>query len=153
MTIENKLKRYIMDRYSSLREFTIESDIPYSTVNAILKRGIANSSLSNVSKICKALNISLDELEHNRIVPLDNIETSNESVELNNIVQLYKFKLQKLENITLDDIPLEENEREFIIDSIDIMIEQLKKRRDRYKRLSAYTKAVSNHKEQIINEK
>ena len=147
MTIENKLKRYIMDRYSSLREFTIESDIPYSTVNAILKRGIANSSLSNVSKICKALNISLDELEHNRIVPLENTETSNKPVELNNMVQLYKFKLQKLENITLDDIPLENNEREFIIDSMDIMIEQLKKRRDRYKRLSAYAKAVSNHKE------
>ena len=132
MTIENKLKRYIMTRYSSLREFTIKSNIPYSTVNAILKRGIANSSLSNVSKICKALNISLDELEHNRIVPLDNSDTPEEPVELNNMVQLYKFKLQKLENITLDDIPLTDNEKYFVIDNLDILIEQIRKRRERF---------------------
>lgn len=131
MTIENKLKNYIMTRYSSLREFTIESDIPYSTVNAILKRGIANSSLSNVSKICKALNISLDELEHNRIVPLYKPDNSEESIELNNIVQFYKFKIQKSENIYLDDRVLTDNEKFFIMDSLEIMLEQIRKRRER----------------------
>lgn len=131
MTIENKLKRYIMTRYSSLREFTIKSDIPYSTVNAILKRGIANSSLSNVSKICKALNISLDELEHNRIVPLDNSDNAEKEIELKNVVQYYKFKLQKSENIYLDDRALTDNEKYFIMDSLDIMIEQIRKRRER----------------------
>lgn len=131
MTIENKLKNYIMTRYSSLREFTIESDIPYSTVNAILKRGIANSSLSNVSKICKALNISLDELEHNRVVPLYKPDNSEESIELSNIVQFYKFKLQKLEDITLDDRPLTDNEKYFIMDSLEIMLEQIRRKRER----------------------
>lgn len=131
MTIENKLKRYIMTRYSSLREFTIKSDIPYSTVNAILKRGIANSSLSNVSKICKALNISLDELEHNRIVPLDSSDNTEEVVELENVVQYYKFKLQKSENILLDDRRLTDNEKFFIMDSLEIMLEQIRKRRER----------------------
>lgn len=131
MTIENKLKRYIMTRYSSLREFTIKSDIPYSTVNAILKRGIANSSLSNVSKICKALNVSLDELEHNRIVPLDSSDNTEEVVELENVVQYYKFKLQKTENILLDDRRLTDNEKFFIIDSLEIMLEQIRKRRER----------------------
>lgn len=131
MTIENKLKRYIMTRYSSLREFTIKSDIPYSTVNAILKRGIANSSLNNVSKICKALNISLDELEHNRIVPLDNSDNAEKEIELKNVVQYYKFKLQKSENIYLDDRALTDNEKFFIMDSLDIMIEQIRKRRER----------------------
>lgn len=131
MTIEDKLKRYIMTRYSSLREFTIKSNIPYSTVNAILKRGIANSSLSNVSKICKALNISVDELEHNRIVPLDNTETSEDIVELNNIIQFLKFKLQKLETITLDDIALTDNEKSLIIDNLDILVEQIRRKRKR----------------------
>ena len=131
MTIEDKLKRYIMTRYSSLREFTIKSNIPYSTVNAILKRGIANSSLSNVSKICKALNISVDELEHNRIVPLDNIETSEDIVELNNIIQFFKFKFQKSETITLDDIALTDNEKSLIIDNLDILVEQIRRKRKR----------------------
>lgn len=131
MTIENKLKNYIMTRYSSLREFTIKSDIPYSTVNAILKRGIANSSLSNVSKICKALNISLDELEHNRIVPLDSSNTTEAKVDLKNIVQYYKFKIQKTENITLDDRPLTDSEKFFIMDSLEIMLEQIRRKRER----------------------
>ena len=131
MTIENKLKRYIMSRYSSLREFTIESDIPYSTVNAILKRGIANSSLSNVSKICKALNISLDELEHNRIVPLDSTDNNEDQLELNKLIQFYKFKLQKSENITLDNIKLNDNEKYLILDSMDILLEQLRRKRER----------------------
>lgn len=131
MTIENKLKRYIMTRYSSLREFTLKSNIPYSTVNAILKRGIANSSLSNVSKICKALNISLDELEHNRIVPLDNSKRSEEVTELDNIIQYYKFKIQKSENISLDDRPLTDNEKFFVMDSLEIMLEQIRRKRER----------------------
>lgn len=131
MTIENKLKRYIMTRYSSLREFTIKSDIPYSTVNAILKRGIANSSLSNVSKICKALNISLDELEHNRIVPLDNSDTPEEVIELENDIEYYKFKLQKSEHILLDDRPLTDNEIFFIIDNLELMLEQIRRKRGR----------------------
>lgn len=131
MTIENKLKRYIMTRYSSLREFTLKSNIPYSTVNAILKRGIANSSLSNVSKICKALNISLDELEHNRIVPLDNSKRSEEVTELDNIIQYYKFKIQKSENISLDDRPLTDNEKFFVMDSLEIILEQIRRKRER----------------------
>ena len=120
-----------MTRYSSLREFTIESDIPYSTVNAILKRGIANSSLSNVSKICKALNISLDELEHNRIVPLDSTDNNEDQLELNKLIQYYKFKLQKSENITLDNIKLNDNEKYLILDSMDILLEQLRRKRER----------------------
>lgn len=120
-----------MSRYSSLREFTIESDIPYSTVNAILKRGIANSSLSNVSKICKALNISLDELEHNRIVPLDSTDNNEDQLELNKLIQYYKFKLQKSENITLDNIKLNDNEKYLILDSMDILLEQLRRKRER----------------------
>lgn len=120
-----------MSRYSSLREFTIESDIPYSTVNAILKRGIANSTLSNVSKICKALNISLDELEHNRIVPLDSTDNNEDQLELNKLIQYYKFKLQKSENITLDNIKLNDNEKYLILDSMDILLEQLRRKRER----------------------
>ena len=31
MTIENKLKNFILQQYSSIREFTITNNIPYST--------------------------------------------------------------------------------------------------------------------------
>lgn len=62
MTIENSLKNLILERYGSIREFSIKSTIPYTTIDSILKRGIGNSSVNNVIKICKFLNLSVDAL-------------------------------------------------------------------------------------------
>ena len=39
------------------------SELPYSTVKAILERGAEKAGYVNVCKICKALGISADELE------------------------------------------------------------------------------------------
>ncbi len=69
MTIEERLKDYILSRYNSVREFTIHADIPYTTLDSIFKRGIGNSSVNNVIKICRALNISADELADGNITP------------------------------------------------------------------------------------
>lgn len=69
MTIEEKLKDYILSRYNSVREFTIRAEIPYTTLDSIFKRGIGNSSVNNVIKICRALNISADELADGNITP------------------------------------------------------------------------------------
>ena len=71
MNIETKLKEYILERYNSVREFTIKHDIPYTTVVSIFNRGINNSSVSNVIKICKALHISADALADGEIKPRD----------------------------------------------------------------------------------
>ena len=68
MTIEEKLKQYIKSRYSSIREFTIRYDIPYTTIDSVFKRGINNSTISTIIRICKALGISADELADGRIV-------------------------------------------------------------------------------------
>ena len=69
MTTEEKLKEYILSRYKSIREFTIAIDMPYSTLDGVLKRGIDNSSVGVIFKICKALNISPDALAEGEIVP------------------------------------------------------------------------------------
>ncbi len=67
--MEEELKKLIIEKYGSIRKFAIKIDIPYTTIDSILKRGIDNSNVSNVIKICKALNISLDQsLNENRII-------------------------------------------------------------------------------------
>ena len=53
MTIEKKLKDLILSRYHSIREFTIQHDIPYTTMDSIFRRGIGNSSVTNVKKSVK----------------------------------------------------------------------------------------------------
>lgn len=60
--LEEKLKNLILEKYDSVRQFAIKIDVPYTTVDSILKRGLDNSNVGNVIKMCKALDISIDSL-------------------------------------------------------------------------------------------
>lgn len=59
---ELKLRFIILDKYPSLREFSRQADIPYSTLMTVFKRGIAGAGFDLVMKICSALNIAPSEL-------------------------------------------------------------------------------------------
>lgn len=69
MSTEEKLKDLILSKYKSVREFTITVDIPYTTLDSIFKRGIGNSSVSTILKICNALHIKADALANGEIEP------------------------------------------------------------------------------------
>lgn len=66
--ISKELENLILARYSSIRKFSIDTSIPYSTLSSIFRRGITNASMSNIIKICNALDISIDALTLGRIV-------------------------------------------------------------------------------------
>ena len=67
MSVGQELKALILQRYKSVRAFSEETGIPYSTIDSIFKRGIENSSVSNIIKICRSLNIDADALGSGRI--------------------------------------------------------------------------------------
>lgn len=69
MPVEQDLKNLILQRYKSVRAFSEQTGIPYSTIDSIFKRGIANSSVSNIIKICRALGIDADALGDGTIEP------------------------------------------------------------------------------------
>ena len=62
MTPEEKLRDLILAKYKSLRAFTQECNISYSTVNSMLLRGIAGAGVSTVLKVCQSLDISVEDL-------------------------------------------------------------------------------------------
>lgn len=62
MNREQRLRNLIYDKYSSLRQFAIEADIPYSTLMTLLSRDIGGASFDTVVKICKVLDVAPDEL-------------------------------------------------------------------------------------------
>ena len=67
--LEDKIKELIIEKYGSVRQFALKIDVPYTTIDSILKRGIDNSNVSNVIKMCKALGISVDKsIESNEII-------------------------------------------------------------------------------------
>lgn len=68
MTIEQELKALIVKRYGSAKNFALEINMPNSTLDNIFRRGVLNSSVANIIKICNALEISADELADGKIV-------------------------------------------------------------------------------------
>ena len=132
MTIEEKLRELILSRYKSLRDFVQHADMSYSTVDSILRRCIANSSLTNIFKLCKALNISADELANNMIVSNAEVKDDRLSADISELVKIAKMNVQEYESLTLDGKLITQEELEVILDAIDIGIEivRRKKRRD-----------------------
>ncbi len=63
MSREQKLRNIILDRYKSLRQFSKEANIPYSTLMTLLSRDMGGASFDVVIKICKVLNIDPYEFE------------------------------------------------------------------------------------------
>lgn len=57
MSREQKLRNMILDRYTSLRQFAIEADIPYSTLMTLLSRDIGGASFDVIIRICKQLDV------------------------------------------------------------------------------------------------
>lgn len=56
-SITNLIKCEIKRQYKSVRKFSKESGIPYSTLSNALSKGIGGTSYDTVIKICKLLNL------------------------------------------------------------------------------------------------
>ena len=130
MTIEEQLNELILSRYKSLREFTQEIDIPYSTMASILKRGIGNSSVTNIIKICKALHISADELSNGRITPVSSLDNDIEYTDVSDIIESTKKRLLAYA-LTIDGQKVDKETIDSIIDAIDVGVEVAKRKNQR----------------------
>lgn len=60
--LESKIKELIITRYGSLKKFSEKIDMPWTTLDSILKRGIANSNITNVLKITRELGLDAEKL-------------------------------------------------------------------------------------------
>lgn len=66
--LESNLKELIISNYGSLKKFSENINMPWTTLDSILKRGVANSNISNVLKITKALDINAEKLVDGEII-------------------------------------------------------------------------------------
>ena len=130
MSTENKLKDLILSRYKSIREFVIDIDMPYTTIDSMFKRGIGNSSVTNVIKICKALGISADALADGEIKAVNDRSAIllNDQIEIKEVLNETKDLLTHSDYVTLDGKPISKAGAESIIDALEIGIEMAKKK-------------------------
>lgn len=59
---EQELRELIELKYGSVRQMALKINMPASTINSILNRGILNSNVDNIFKICSALGIRPETL-------------------------------------------------------------------------------------------
>lgn len=135
MTTEEKLKNYILSSYRSVHEFTQSIDMPYGTMASIFKRGINNSSVTNIIKICSALEISTDELANGNIVPI--IKTTSTKVE--DIIKKVKHEINSSDDLTLADKPVDEATKKDLLILLDMIVELEIRRKEK----------VNNNDEQL----
>lgn len=92
------LKKLIIETGLSMRAFSEKAGIPNTTLHSMLERGIGNASVDNVIKICRALNISIEDLES----MVTNSNINKKSNELKTIAAHYdgeKFTEEEKESI------------------------------------------------------
>lgn len=70
--LELNLKEIIIDKYGSMKKFSEVINMPWTTLDSILKRGVANSNISNVLKITRELEIDAEKLIDGKIVSTAN---------------------------------------------------------------------------------
>ena len=62
LTIEEQLKNIIKTRYKSVRAFTNQIGIPYTTLDSVFKRGISNSGIGTMLKIFESLDLDVESI-------------------------------------------------------------------------------------------
>lgn len=130
MTIEDKLKSYILARYKSVREFSIEADIPQSTIASIFSRGLDGAKISSVIKLCKALNLSVDALADGELVEKIHV-VEDKPVEVKRIIEDTKLKLKSNSYLMIDGKEVDQDSIESMIEALDIGYEMTKRKNER----------------------
>ncbi len=124
LTIEEKLKAYILINYKSLRDFVNNSGVglSYTTIDGMLKRGLGRSSIHNVIKVCNALHISTDALAEGSIVEIKDDDMAP--------IDLKKFtKNITVANLELDGKPLSKYERRLVSMGLNMAVEMIRDNR------------------------
>lgn len=125
MTIEQKLKDLICERYGSIFEFSKKLEMANSTLNSILNRGVQKASIGNIIKICEELEISADELANDRIVF---VNKQTQTYDIENIIDFARMNMSTF-TLKLDEKELSSIEMKYIIDSLSLTVEFIRRTR------------------------
>lgn len=150
MKIEERIKDLIVLKYGTVANFVREVGLPYSTFKSIMTRGVMNASIANIFKICKALNISADELAMGNIVEIK--PDPEEKPEKKDIEKTFgRLRIELHYAYELDGEPLTSEETLIISESFDLSLGIIRRQRNREKALSYYEADFSKAFENIKN--
>lgn len=109
--VEQELKDLIISRYGSLKKFSEDINIAWSTLDGVIKRGANKANITSLIKICEGLSIDCESLYYGRILPKQDL-LKNAPLNLNeeNIIKKYR-DLDNHGKDLIDTILLKEYDR------------------------------------------
>ncbi|MCB6569526.1 helix-turn-helix domain-containing protein [Eubacterium limosum] len=138
LTVDEFLKKKILDDFGSVSAFAREAGLAYSTVNSALTRGIAGASYKTSKKILDTLGVSSAVIDFwDPLEPLpEEIQRKEEKIELNEkdkreitkILDSTREQLMSADGLLYDGEPASEESVDALLDLIEAGMEIAKKR-------------------------
>lgn len=100
---EQELRELIELKYGSVRQMALKVNMPASTINSILNRGILKSNVDNIFKICSALGIRPETLADGVDFHKPNTEAPEILTIYNQLEEPRQEKLLDFANAQLDE--------------------------------------------------
>ena len=128
MEREEVLKDYICMKYKSVRQFTLDKNLKYSTIAGLLSHSLGKANIDTVFEICRALNISADALIERGII----VEKAPANPKIDSTyrrIEAYRLifaTFANLKDFTLDGVMLNEEEIKIFRAGIDALIELIR---------------------------
>ena len=123
MNVEDKLARYIAYKFKTQKEFCKAANIPMSTLSTILRRGILNTTTDKLFAICDTLGIVADELAKGKIIPKNNDELENLSIDEQELIDIYDQLSKRSKDVVMrtaeDLLDIEQNKTTLILPMIN----------------------------------
>lgn len=131
MNLEDKIRTLILSRYGTLKQFAVHVGIGYTTLHGILTRGLDKASINNIITICKALEISVDDLAEGRIVSVSpEVPAEPDLREIPVKIMYARQNLHDCDKYSIYGKPLTIFEAELLLDALDFAVRLVKKLRD-----------------------
>lgn len=64
MTKEAYIRELILQRCATVKDFAASIEMPYTTLLGMLKNGLGGAAVDNVIRVCRALDLTVEELLH-----------------------------------------------------------------------------------------
>lgn len=121
MTIEDRVKALILEKYETMKDFSKRTGIPQSTLVGILSRGLKNSNAGSVLKIASALGISADELAADRITPVGSETVRKPMTDVRDLIAFVKVQCTVYNDLTISGEPLSREDIEILTTALDVV--------------------------------
>lgn len=102
MNREMYLKELIEAKYGTVRNFSEQIKVPYTTVRSILERGVLNAKMENIINICKGLGITPEQLynfEDSIVANISKVSVRLTEKRQNNVYNFANQQLNEQNNV------------------------------------------------------